>query len=78
VTTGDVLRIDLRKGRVDMLISDEEIASRKAAWQQSIPPNQTAWQEIYRSMVGDLSTGMCLEPATKYHRVAESIPRNNH
>jgi dihydroxy-acid dehydratase len=78
VKTGDVLRIDLRKGRVDMLISDEEIASRKAAWQQSIPPNQTAWQEIYRSMVGDLSTGMCLEPATKYHRVAESIPRNNH
>ncbi len=78
VKTGDILRVDLRKGRVDMLISDEEIASRKAAWQQSIPPHQTGWQEIYRSMVGSLSDGMCLEPATKYHRVTEVTPRNNH
>ncbi|WP_282605487.1 IlvD/Edd family dehydratase [Pelagibius sp. Alg239-R121] len=78
VKTGDILRVDLRKGRVDMLISDEEIASRKAAWAQSIPPHQTGWQEIYRSMVGDLSTGMCLEPTVKYHRVTETTPRNNH
>jgi xylonate dehydratase len=40
--------------------------------------HQTPWQEIYRSMVGQLSTGGCLEAATRYQRVASQIPRHSH
>ena len=36
------------------------------------PPAQTPWQEIYRKMVGQLSTGGCLEPATLYLKVVET------
>ena len=34
-----------------------------------IPPPQTPWQEIYRSLVGELSTSTCLEPAVLHLKV---------
>jgi hypothetical protein len=42
--------------------------------------NMTPWEEIYRSMVGQMSTGACLEPATLYLNVIEirGESRNNH
>ena len=45
-----------------------------------IPPSQTPWQEIYRSMVGQLSTGACLEPAVLHLKIVETYgtPRRNH
>src|SRR5690606_10031274 len=78
--TGDRVRIDLNARRVDMLVEDAEIERRRAAWKPSIPEHQTPWQEIYRSMVGQLDSGGCLEPATLYLRIAETkgIPRDNH
>jgi dihydroxy-acid dehydratase len=82
--SGDRVRIDLRKGTADILISDEELASRRAALQNQggfgYPKHQTPWQEIQRSMVDQLSNGMVLKPAVKYQRVAQTsgIPRDNH
>jgi len=76
--TGDRLRVDLNKSRVDILISDEEIAKRHAAQKPSYPANQTPWQEIYRDNVGQLSTGGTLELAVKYKNVGDEIPRHNH
>ena len=40
----------------------------------------TPWEEIYRSMVGQLATGACLEPATLYLNIIETRgeSRNNH
>ena len=76
--TGDRVRIDLNKRRVDMLLSDEEIAAR---WKAYAPPaleNQTPWQEIYRSAVGQLSSGGCLELAVNYHEVVKQLPRHSH
>jgi xylonate dehydratase len=40
--------------------------------------HQTPWQEIYRSMVGQMSSGACLELATAYHGVGADIPRHSH
>ena len=75
---GDPVRIDLNEARVDMLISDEEIARRRAA----LPPvefdNHTPWQEIYRNDVGQLETGGVLESAVKYQRVRNKTPRHSH
>ncbi len=82
--TGDRVRIDLRKGTADILISNEELAERRAALQKNggyrYPASQTPWQEIQRGMVDQLADGMVLKPAVKYQRVAQTsgVPRDNH
>jgi dihydroxy-acid dehydratase len=78
--TGDRIRIDLSKRRADILISDEELSARRRELKLPEIINQTPWQEIYRSYVGQLDTGGVLENAVKYQRVAETfgVPRNNH
>ncbi|KRB61262.1 dihydroxy-acid dehydratase [Rhizobium sp. Root708] len=82
--TGDTVRVDLKKGTADILISDEELAARHAALTEAggyvYPESQTPWQEIQRNYVGQMDTGAVLEPAIKYQRIAQTkgIPRDNH
>lgn len=78
LNTDDEIEIDLKNRSVNLLISEAEI---KARWEKYTPPelpNETPWQEIYRGCVGQLSTGGCLELATKYRDVGKKIPRRNH
>jgi dihydroxy-acid dehydratase len=82
--TGDRMRIDLNTRRVDVLIDESEMDRRRAAFQAAggyaYPASQTPWQEVQRSMVGELETGAVLEPAVKYHRIVDTLglPRDNH
>jgi dihydroxy-acid dehydratase len=78
--TGDRIRIDLNTRKVDVLLPPGELAARKAAWTPPKLPTMTPWEEIYRSMVGQLGTGACLEPATLFLDVIETRgeSRNNH
>ena len=81
--TGDRVRIDLNKGTADILISAEELAERAALLKTNggyrYPPSQTPWQEIQRAMVDQLGSGMVLQPAVKYQRVAQKfVPRDSH
>ena len=82
--TGDRIRIDLKKGSADMLVSEEELEKRRAALEEAggypYPGHQTPWQEIQRSMVDQLAEGMVLKPAVAYRRVAreKGVPRDNH
>ncbi|MBF8745663.1 IlvD/Edd family dehydratase [Pseudomonas monteilii] len=79
--TNDWLRVDLNQRRVDLLVDDDEVARRRAAWKPSLPASQTPWQELYRQLVGQLSTGGCLEPATLHMRVIAregGMPRHSH
>ena len=82
--TGDRVRIDLNVGSANILISDEELDSRRAALMADggfkYPAHQTPWQELYRSTVGQQATGACLELATRYHDIAGKIgtARHNH
>ena len=78
--SGDTIRIDLNTRRVDVLIPEAELAERRAAWTPPALVNQTPWQEIYRSQVGQLGTGGCLEPATVYLNIVETRgeARHNH
>jgi dihydroxy-acid dehydratase len=78
--TNDKLRIDLNMRKVDVLISEQELQDRQKQSKPSFPKSQTPWQEIYRSMVGQLSTGGCLEPATLYFNVTHNsnLPRDSH
>jgi dihydroxy-acid dehydratase len=76
--TGDMVRVDLNEGRCDMLVSDEELAARKAQPLPPVPPSQTPWQELYRATVGQLQTGACMELAVPYRGVGQELPRHNH
>jgi dihydroxy-acid dehydratase len=78
--TGDTVRLDLNAHRVDVLLPDSELAARRAAWKPPVLENKTPWEEIYRSQVGQLGQGACLEPATTFINVLETRgeSRNNH
>jgi dihydroxy-acid dehydratase len=78
--TGDRIRVDLRKARVDVLLSDEEIAERRKALTPPTLQNQTPWQELYRETVGQLDTGACMERAVRYQDIVHTRgqPRHSH
>ncbi|WP_458094609.1 IlvD/Edd family dehydratase [Roseomonas sp. WA12] len=76
----DRVRVDLRARRVDLLVSEEEIAARRAALKLPELRNQTPWQALYRETVGQLSTGACLEDAVPYQDLVHTagLPRHSH
>jgi dihydroxy-acid dehydratase len=82
--TGDRVRIDLKKGEANILISPAELAERRAALEKAggyqFPKSQTPWQEIQRGLIEQFDEGMVLKPAVKYQRVAQTggVPRDNH
>jgi dihydroxyacid dehydratase/phosphogluconate dehydratase len=76
--TGDRLRIDMEAGRVDLLLAPDELDARRAQARKSALNNQTPWEEIYRSMVGSLESGACLEPATFFLNVIETRGESRH
>lgn len=82
--TDDRLRIDLRAGRVDVLIPAAELAERRAAVAADggfpTPPSQTPWQELFRERVLQLGEGAGLAGADRYQRVAQTfgVPRDSH
>jgi dihydroxy-acid dehydratase len=83
LATGDRLRIDLRKGKADVLVPEAELERRRAALQQAggfaVPDSQTPWQQIYRATVTQMADGQTIRGADRYRRIAEiGIPRDNH
>jgi dihydroxy-acid dehydratase len=76
--TGDRVRLDLNIASMEALVAPDEWERRKSAWTPPEIKSQTPWQEIYRTHVGQLAEGGCLELATAYRRVAQSLPRDNH
>ena len=77
--TGDQVRIDLKKHQANILISDAELAERRAALAKhggyDYPKSQTPWQQIQREMVAQFDEGMVLKPAVAYQRLAQTTAR---
>ena len=80
IRTGDNMCIDLNKRRVDLLISKAEFSKRRKKKKIIKLNNQTPWQEISRSNVGQLEGGACIRSSSLYMDIAKKkgIPRNNH
>ena len=80
IKTGDKMRIDLNKRRVDLLISKVDFNKRRKRKKILKIDNQTPWQEIFRSNVGQLEDGACIRSKGLYMDIAKKkgIPRNNH
>ena len=76
--TGDRVRLDLNASRLDALVDEADWQARKDAWVAPEIVHQTPWQEIYRTHVGQLAEGGCLELATAYQKIARDLPRDNH
>jgi dihydroxy-acid dehydratase len=82
--TYDRLRVDLAKGRVDVLLPETELDRRRAdldaAGGYAFAPSQTPWQEMQRREVGQLGTGAILESAERYQRIDQTfgVPRDSH
>ena len=81
--TGDRIRIDLKRGTADILITAEEFEARRAALIAQggfpVPESQTPWQALFRDQIEPLDRGMTLRDADRFRDVArKSVPRNNH
>ncbi|MEM8578864.1 MAG: IlvD/Edd family dehydratase, partial [Pseudomonadota bacterium] len=81
--TGDRMRIDLRAGRVEMLVPEAEIAQRAAALEAAsgypVPASQSPWQVIFRDLAGRFDEGMVLHGADAFRDIAgQHLPRDNH
>ncbi|GAB1744389.1 hypothetical protein NU219Hw_g1667t1 [Hortaea werneckii] len=81
---GDRIRVDLTKRKVNMLLSAEEIESRRQKLLQDggykLVKSHTPYQDFFRREVGPLSEGMVFNRATDFQRVAQRHPepRHNH
>jgi len=76
--TGDMLRIDLNQGSLDVLLEETELRKRRDQLKTVEFEHQTPWQEIYRDTVGQLSSGGIIELAAKYRKIRNTIPRHSH
>jgi len=82
--TGDRVRIDLRLRSANVLLSEQELAERRIAFDAAggypFPLAQTPWQAIQRQLVGQLNTGAILEGAEAFQRIEQTqgLPRDSH
>lgn len=61
VEEGDRIRIDIPNNRLEVLVSDEEMAARKAKWQPREPRVTTGYLARYAKMVTSGNRGAVLE-----------------
>ena len=61
VEEGDRIRIDIPNNKLELLVSEEELAARKAAWQPREPKVTTGYLARYAKMVTSGNRGAVLE-----------------
>lgn len=62
VAEGDVISIDIGARRVDLEVSESELAARRAAWRAPDHSHIRGWLGQYAAMVQPLSKGAVLKP----------------
>ena len=65
VEEGDLIRINIPETKLELLVSDEELAKRRAAWQPREPKVKTGYLARYASMVTSGNRGAILEVPKK-------------
>ena len=61
VREGDRIKIDIPAKRVDLLVGEEELSRRKAAWRQPEPKIKTGYLGRYSKLVTSANTGAVLK-----------------
>ncbi len=65
VEEGDLIRIDIPANKLDVLVSDEVLAERRAKWQPREPKVTTGYLSRYRELVTSGNRGAVLEVPKK-------------
>jgi dihydroxy-acid dehydratase len=58
---GDVVELDVERRRLDVLLADDELARRRAAWQPPAQPFQRGWTRLYQQHVTQAHEGCDLD-----------------
>ncbi len=61
VEEGDLIKINIPENKLELAVSDEELAARKAKWQPRAPKVTTGYLARYAKMVSDSCKGAVLE-----------------
>jgi L-arabonate dehydrase len=61
VESGDVIRLDVRARSLDMLVSEEELARRRAAWTPPARGDERGYRALYREHVLQANEGCDLD-----------------
>ncbi len=61
VEEGDTIKINIPENKIELAVSDEELAARKAKWQPREPKVTTGYLARYAKMVSDSCKGAVLE-----------------
>jgi dihydroxy-acid dehydratase len=59
--TGDIIEIDIPNGKLNVALSDEELAQRRAAWQLPPKPALTGWLRRYAKLATSADKGGVLQ-----------------
>ena len=58
---GDLIRINIPEHKLEVVVSDDELARRKAAWTPREPKVTTGYLKRYAKMVSSANKGAILE-----------------
>ena len=61
IEEGDMIEIDIPANKINVLVSDEELENRRAAWKPRQPRITTGYLARYAKQVTSGSTGAILE-----------------
>ncbi|WP_346683308.1 dihydroxy-acid dehydratase [Megasphaera stantonii] len=61
IEDGDMISIDIPNRKLELLVSDEELAARNAAWKQPEPKVKTGYLSRYARLVTSANTGAVLK-----------------
>jgi dihydroxy-acid dehydratase len=57
VRDGDPIRLDIPHRRLDLLIAEDELTARRAAWQRPVPREERGYLALYRDRVTQAHEG---------------------
>lgn len=60
IQNGDIIRIDIKNRKLDVLLSEEELSRRRANWQKPEPKVKSGYLSRYARLVTSASTGAVL------------------
>lgn len=72
--TGDTVRMDLEARTLDMLVDEDEIAARRAAWVAPKPRFERGWGYMFQRHVGQADQGCDFDYLTAQHGQAAGEP----
>jgi L-arabonate dehydrase len=76
VKNGDEIELDVAKRKLNLLISEDELAKRKKAWQAPKPPLDRGYWKLYNDHVLQASDGADLDFLVG--KSGAFVPRDNH